>query len=317
MKAFGGFPYKQVEFDSGTGIHYYSSARVALLDFLLQAKAATIFIPNYVCNNLVEPLQNVFNVKRYSIGKNFLPECHIELGKNQYLIYVNYFGVCDKNVTAMQKRYDHTKLIIDNSQSMNFGPLKVAATIYSPRKFLPIPDGGILITDHKMKTPSAEIKYGDEFLREMELGNRQESYDLYLLNENKFRNAEITKMSLASRSIFNLFMTASKFSIDRLNHFNIIHEKLSNWNRLSKWFAINRSTVPLCYPLLFCDRIAKEKFIQNEIYIPTYWPDVDVDSLNEFETCLKSDVIYLPLSNLASDGDCIDYRDAVAELLGI
>ena len=66
---------------------------------------------------------------------------------------MNYFGVCEKVQDELLLKYNSEQLVFDHSQAFFTPPKKCLATIYSPRKFFGVPDGGLLFTEVKIQLP--------------------------------------------------------------------------------------------------------------------------------------------------------------------
>ena len=55
-----------------------------------------IFVPYYSCDTVWKALrQEGCRLHFYHINKNFMPLC--EFNKNDFILYINYFGLCDEN----------------------------------------------------------------------------------------------------------------------------------------------------------------------------------------------------------------------------
>lgn len=103
-------------------------------------KIDEMYIPYYICPAIRQALirekcKPVF----YHIDDNFLIQD--DLPRDSYILYPNYFGVCDKNVIKLSKIYP--KLIVDNSHSFYSKPVGFAS-FNSARKFLPVYFGSFL-----------------------------------------------------------------------------------------------------------------------------------------------------------------------------
>jgi len=59
-------------------------------------------------------------------------------------VVVNYFGLCDDVVAEAQTRHAPEQIVVDNAQAFFAAPTRCRASLYSPRKFFGVPDGGFL-----------------------------------------------------------------------------------------------------------------------------------------------------------------------------
>lgn len=68
------------------------------------------------------------------------------LSSGEFILYTNYFGVKDEYVKSLSEVYGD-RLIVDNAQSFYSDVTAGPSYIYSPRKFVGVPDGGIAYSD--------------------------------------------------------------------------------------------------------------------------------------------------------------------------
>ena len=99
-----------------------------------------MYVPYYVCPVIrraliKEKCKPIF----FHIDDNFMPVC--EFNENAFILYPNYFGVCDKNVGLLAQKYKH--LIVDNAHSFYSEPIGFAC-FNSARKFLNVYNGSYL-----------------------------------------------------------------------------------------------------------------------------------------------------------------------------
>ena len=111
----------------------FNYARNALKYLINEYEIKELYIPYYLCEVIrhsvfAEKCKPIF----YHIKDNFMPEK--EFPKDAYILYPNYFGICDNNVNKLAKIYP--KLIIDNAHAFYAQP-SGWASFNSARKFLP------------------------------------------------------------------------------------------------------------------------------------------------------------------------------------
>lgn len=109
----------------------FDYARDALRYIIRENNITEIYIPYYLCDVVrhavvAEGAKPLF----YHIDDNLMP-CQ-SFPKENYLLYPNYFGICDKNIDKLVDIYP--RLIVDNAHAFYAKP-KGFATIYSPHKF--------------------------------------------------------------------------------------------------------------------------------------------------------------------------------------
>lgn len=99
-----------------------------------------IYMPYYLCDVMrhaafSEGCKPLF----YHVDDNFFPQRSFPT--DAYILYPNYFGICDNNVDKLTKTYP--KLIVDNAHAYYSKP-QGFASFNSAKKFLPVTDGAYL-----------------------------------------------------------------------------------------------------------------------------------------------------------------------------
>ena len=185
-------------------------------------------------------------------------------------------------------------VVADCSQSYFQKPIDCLATIYSPRKFIPVADGGFIKTEYLLESneaDEAESLNRFQYLVNRVIGEPELSRDLYLQAENSLKNISQRAMSNFSRRIIE---TTNLDYIRRKRRHNFkLYSALNKFNKIK--FRLD-DQVPLCYPLMLKNGSnMREKLLENRILTPKYWPNI-IPS-NEFEAALLNEVIHLPIDH--------------------
>lgn len=274
----------------------YNSARSAFYDLLKNTIIEKIWMPRFICDSMIEPL-NLLKVEIcfYDINSDFSPVLPEILMPNEYLLYVNYFGLCTSVQTKILQKYSGKQIIFDHSQAFFVQPLDCYATIYSPRKFLPVAEGGLLFTNQNIipeyyeRTAEDMVKqYQHAFLRSVSTANH--AYNVFQENERAFEDCLPRRISKITEQMLESFDYVN-FKEQRLKNFKFLHSQLGEINQLK--IDIEDIESPLTYPLLV-DKKLSNILIQSKVYSPTYWLDslkrVKKDS---FENNFISNVTHL------------------------
>ena len=97
-------------------------------------------VPWYLCDSMREPLRQAGIASRpYAIDGEFRPAEPLALGRDEWLLVVNYFGLCDGVVADLQARHTRGQIVVDNAQAFFAAPTRCRASLYSPRKFFGVP----------------------------------------------------------------------------------------------------------------------------------------------------------------------------------
>ena len=256
-------------------------ARNALRYIIREYKIEKLYIPYYLCNVirksvLKENCKPIF----YHIDDNFFPTKNFK--KTDFILYPNYFGICDKNIEILENLYPN--LIIDNSHSF-FSKPKGLACFNSARKFLPVLNGSCLWIK-KVSLPLKE----DSFYT-----NTPKNEDEIIKTENSFEDFEVLKINdkvLKSIEAFDF----EKIKNHRIKIFKDFHKKFSKQNLLN--IDISNIESPFCYPYLFKDEKSADNFVKElenkGITIYRYWDNLP-ENYNEYKFYRR--LIPIPLNN--------------------
>src|SRR5260370_3994686 len=133
----------------------FQTSRAAFLALLRSLRPTAVWMPWYICDAMIEPLRMAgIPIKRYRIDAEMRVQS-ADLAQGEWLVYVNYFGLCDRQVDDVLSRFPRECVVIDNAQALFAQPRDCLATLYSPRKFVGVPDGGYLVTRQPVDMPEA------------------------------------------------------------------------------------------------------------------------------------------------------------------
>jgi hypothetical protein len=255
--------------------HKYQSGRAAFFALLLAGQPSKIWIPYFICDSMITPLQKVgVEFKFYSLNTRFEIVEDIQLGSNDWLFYVNYFGICSLQQQQILNQFDSSKVIFDHSQAFFAPPLNCLATLYSPRKFFGLSDGGLLVTKLSMHTPvEIDITSAERtthLIKRLAL-SPESGYADYQTAEKSLEDFSPKQMSHLTETILASIDTNQVREI-RNSNFRELHQHLKHLNRLN----IDLATIdgPLCYPLLLDSIDCRPTLLSHRIFVATYWPDV-------------------------------------------
>lgn len=237
-----------------------------------------VFVPYYTCDIVTCTLRRCgVEYEFYHINADFEFASLPTLDESEYLIYTNYFGIKDKYVAELAERYGG-KLIVDNAQALFAKPIDGCHTIYSPRKFVGVADGGMAfspIRDKNRKLPLA-TSYGiaSHLLKRLD-GQVTDGYADFKANGKALRNEQCKWMSLMTeRHLRSLDYGGIKQT--RKENFIYLHEHLKDSNKLPLMKTIDETDFecPMVYPYYTNDLSLRKKLIDNKVFVALYWPNV-------------------------------------------
>ena len=303
MKPIGGYFGWEFPPAKSSGLHdgeiLLNSCRHSL-EYILRGlkNVSHVWIPYFTCEVVLDPLKKLGIPHRfYHINENLEIATNIELEENEYIIYTNYYGIKDAYVKSLVVKYAN-RLIIDNAQALFCKPHKDCHQIYSPRKYIGMPDGGLAITSIPDK--SAELPIDTSYGRCTHLLKRHEllpleGYKDFQNDDGKISNCEISRMSIISSNIF----ASVDFGVvkeKRRKNFSLLHEILGKSNKLSIP-SMDSYECPLVYPYWIDNGSAlKKELIANNIFVATYWPNVlEWAKPNDIEYELANNNVCIPI----------------------
>ena len=296
MKEIGG--YFELELQEKGEFHKkalkLNSGRNAFKYILKIQNVRKVYIPVFICDSIIEPLEELnIEYEFYNIDEKFEIIGDIVVKENEKLFYVNYYSLKSKYVQKLANRYE-TKLIVDNTQAFFELPINNIDTIYSPRKFFGVSDGGYLYTNQLID----EVFDEDLSKDYSQLIGRIESsasmyYDKYQQAELRLVNSPIKSMSKLTTKILNSINYEDIENTRKIN-FNFLHDELKQFNKFK--IDLTDIKVPFVYPFINDGIVLRDELIKNKIYVAKYWNEVlDRESANDHEKYFVNHIIPLPI----------------------
>lgn len=288
LPEYGNFPYPE-----GAGCAYLSSGRAAFECLLRNMpRPGCILVPQFICNTVLEaPARLDIPVKRYNCTEQLTPILP-EVGENELVLLVNYFGLCDMATAAAQVP---GRCVVDATTALYSPPLQGVPTFYSPRKFCGVADGGVACAPFPLvHLPEEE--------------SRSAASSLYLLDrvecgaESALPASEAAEQALSApprrmspltrRLLHSIDFRAA--ATRRMENYATLHAALGEINHLQLPEA--PAHAPMCYPLVSGIPGLRDTLIDAGIALPLYWPEViDATDAGSTENRLARRLLPLPL----------------------
>ncbi|HSH97725.1 MAG: hypothetical protein ACAH07_00265 [Methylophilaceae bacterium] len=305
MQAIGGY----LGFELDTRRLYHSQA-IALntarnaLEYVIAAKKyKKIYVPYFTCDSLLQPIIRLgLAFEQYAIDVNFEPIFdYTKLGEQEVFLYTNYFGLKDEFIIELNQK--GLRLIVDNAQAFFSLPLEGAHTMYSPRKFLGVPDGAYLYTDTRLDQAldiDKSFQRFEHLLARLD-GDAEDGYSQFIGNENILSHTPLRYMSRLTQNLLTAVDYPTVMQQRRLN-FEQLHQALGAHNA---WDWLLRSgQVPLTYPFYTRNTNLRVWLKENRVFTPQYWREVlDVVTASSIEHDYVSNIIHLPIDQRYGESD--------------
>ncbi|UZE25263.1 hypothetical protein LOY67_07605 [Pseudomonas sp. B21-056] len=256
----------------------FNSARSAFKALLLARKLRRVHLPFYICDVMQDVLHGSgIEVLRYALSEQLELPVFPPLEADEALLFVNYFGLkTDYIGTVLAARYGQ-RLIVDNSQALFSVPLPGIATLYSPRKFVGVPDGGWLVNGPadlpQAESSRSQARFG-ALLGRLE-DPPQDHYAVFQALEQALENDGIKAMATSTARVLDS-IDYQEIARQRMDNFAQLRQRLDHCNRFCSWPA--QPVATLCYPLLAksaetATRL-RTQLLEQHIYVPGYWREV-------------------------------------------
>lgn len=302
--------FSDIELHSSS-VKLFALGRHCLVSLIKYYKPTYVYLPYYTCESVTNTVLNLnCNIIFYNLDSQFHPKIK-EVHKASLLVINNYLGLTLTNtdILSLSKKFRNTQIIIDNTQSLCLkNQFKGYFSFCSPRKFLPITDGGILFDDNEIldtqSMPLLQDKSYDRvswLFRALDDLDKNTSYPEYVEYRNSIQNIKYSKIS-----------NTTKFLISKFNIKNTINNRNFNFIQLKNYFPIhpsfqsfcnlNQSTCPIGFPLHVKDARKTQLVLKAlKIYTIIYWPNLDTNPLNSFEKDFLNTLLILPIDKIMTN----------------
>ncbi|WP_233804005.1 hypothetical protein [Paraburkholderia sp. HP33-1] len=309
--AIGG--YFELELPPGQGELYpdalrFQSARAAFFALLETGRPKRIWMPWYNCETMLEPPAMAgVEVRRYRIDEQFNIADDIEIDSRDWILYVNYFGLCDERIDRLLERLPRERVVIDNSQALFSAPRDCLATLYSPRKFFGLPDGGYLVTRVGVPIPDEQdngsVERTTPLLTRLDRG-AEAGYAGIQAARATLRGQRPKRMSTLTQRLLAHIDYPS--AIERRNRNFERYHRLLGGNELP--LATQSGHAALCYPFWNRRSDLHAKLAAKRIFVPRYWPNIRGESgtAEDFEFRMSTECLALPCDHRYGPNE-IDY----------
>jgi hypothetical protein len=269
MRSIGG--YFGLELRKGQEYHSdciaLNTARNALGLLLLNETYDRVWLPYYICEDILEPiLKQGIKCEFYDIDSNLDPIVP-DVKDNDLFVVVNYFGLKDSVADSYKVRFKN--VVIDDTQAFYHKTLDDA--FYSCRKFFGVPDGAYLHTTKELNVNLKASSSGcrmSHLLKRIECG-AEKGFLLFKASEESLIEQPLKGMSALTKAILKN-IDYEYCAKARLANYNYIHAQLKDMNEL-KSIELSNTNVPMAYPFLLKSDALRKKLIDNKIFVATYW----------------------------------------------
>jgi dTDP-4-amino-4,6-dideoxygalactose transaminase len=248
-------------------------------------KPSKVWVPSYLCHSMTEAVPKKVAVEFYPINEKLQVknlEWVKEVKAREIVVFIDYFGF-DLHHKAMQAVNERKAWILqDAAQALlsKFERPYADYVLYSPRKTIGVPDGGILQSrcDEEFsgivleEAPAEFVLASNHVFMERTYFDRTgngEWFPLYKKAEkvSPTGNYRMTELSL---SLLQHGFDYRKIAKKRRENYQRLHRELEDIALLGELLD---DVIPLGFPVVYDDRVALlKKLYAERIFCPVHWP---------------------------------------------
>jgi len=306
------------------------NARACIKIVVDSIKPKICWVPSYLCPSIITAIDpRSTTVRFYPINeklevssREFLEDIH----SGDLFLYIDYFGFPFEETLIEELQKKNIVLLQDCSQAL-FMDHKISKSdycFYSPRKFLGVPDGGVLhAKNHKTLTLLESMPPPEEILnflinavvlrREFDLFGKENNWSMYFkLGDSQFTPKNY-RMSDFTRTLLSKGFNYNHIKSQRRNNFQILQSKLCEFTIFQN---LPQNVIPLGFPIRIKDRDKiQNTLFQKYIYPPIHWDLRDLIGKKFQESLeLSQNILTLPCDQRYQEEDMEFIADS---LLGI
>ena len=278
----------RTELFTSSSTSYFLSARCAIYAICSSIKPKVAWLPAYLCDAILEPLNSLkIPVRYFDDGPNFKNDVNDwveEVGPGDLVLAIHYFGFSNKAFPAKDVEKKGAVILEDASQGLflkqEYPESKFI--VYSPRKFLGVPDGGVVVHAQSSALEvwdlgQAQREWWGRALtatllrRQFDLmGGQNEWFSMFQDVEGtipigSYKSSDVSRMYVENGSDYEFIKGKRRenyqFLLGRLEEFALFRE-------------LDAETVPLGFPIRV-DESLREKVLnglyEQKIYPAIHW----------------------------------------------
>lgn len=294
-----------------TATRLFALGRHCIAAVVRARRLARVHLPRYTCHSVKKALADGgADVRFYSLGDDLLPRIDA-LRAGDLVIVNNYFGLMADRISPHSWFHDHSgiSVLFDNTHSIGCAnQFPGEMSFVSPRKFLPLTDGGILFDPSRVVGDDAMPAEFDAswqrvgwLFRAIDEGGRNLSYAEYLAFRQNLQTLPYTRMSKVTRHLLSIYDLGAVLEQRYVNYQRLLQRLPAH--PLFAEFEPTRQHSPIGFAVRVADaRAAQQRLGRERIYAVRYWPELDGDSaLNSVERELLAHALIVPIGDTLSD----------------
>jgi dTDP-4-amino-4,6-dideoxygalactose transaminase len=248
---------------------------------------STVWMPSYLCDAMLQPLKMTqTRTKFYEVNYDLaVPswEWIKDVKHGDIVVVIDYFGFPPDTSCVSRAKEKGAWTLEDACQALLTEEVGTLAdfVVFSPRKFLGVPEGGIL-APKRARLPdniSLEPPPAEWWLKALHANILRREFDLYGGDRRWFTLLQQTKknspvgyysMSELSRILLRHAFDYPAIAQRRIRNYQVLNKELGD---LALFPRLPAKVIPLGFPIRLKNRDqVRQQLFEHDIYPPIHWP---------------------------------------------
>jgi dTDP-4-amino-4,6-dideoxygalactose transaminase len=254
-----------------------------LVDLLSPAQ---VWVPSYLCASILQAIGSTARIQFYEVNDDLvIPSLHwlADVQSRDLVILIDYFGYPCDSLCVRQAQEQGAWVLEDACQALlSRGVGRFSDfVLYSPRKFLGVPDGGILAVNHEVDLENTAFgRPPTEWMlkallavvlrREFDQhGGTRRWFELFQEVERDHPIGNYAMSELSNMLLTNAFDYPA-IAKRRVDNYRFLAEELGD---IALFPDLPPGVVPLGFPIRVRNRDQiRQVLFEHKIYPPVHWP---------------------------------------------
>lgn len=285
-----------------------STGRACMQLWIRETRPARCYIPFYCCDALIQPLRKAgIRFEFYSVDQQLCPKGLPEKPSNdEWLVWTNFFGLLGDRLERLSKAWGG-RILVDNTHAFFEAYEPKLWSFTSARKYFGVPDGAYCYRPSGDATDPDVERFVPGSACHLVARHTKMSDEAFCM----YQDAEATldcslkRISKLSEKLMSAVDVESVRMV-RSRNYEILVQYLGDYNTFNLANFAKLKT-PFCYPFLPEKPIVRHKLWEQNIFVPTLWPDVERRTGFGFdlERRMSRDLLPLPIDHRYRTNDML------------
>jgi hypothetical protein len=307
------------------------NARSGIWLLVNQLRPLQVWVPSYLCHTIAGAIDpNATVLRYYEVDYDLKVRSNqwiSEVGSGDLVIFIDYFGFPYDHLLGYQIKKKGAYVLEDAAQALLSAHVGMVSdfVLFSPRKWIGVPDGGIL--RFPVGTPANGISLeGPDatwWLKSLHASILRREFDDGLPTREWFKlfREEERDAPIGCYAMSELAQVLIAYSVDysivaarRIENYETLLDKLGDY---ALFPYLEQDVVPFGFPVRVRNRdTIRQSLFTNQIYPPVHWSIDEIVPVNyEDSYRLASEIMTLPCDQRYAPKDMVKMANVFLESL--